>query len=171
MLVLLGLGFQPEWAHQVVESSEAQAVDPLVVAGIILSEHGGVLKEYSVTVANKHSKCIGLGQIAPFWAKHYGIKVSDLRDPLINIDITAKVIARSQARHARHARNSKHHWIAHYKCGTKNLDNCSGPVRRTLRYINDTKTIRSNFIKALTLLASNASPLVVLHPFMNSLQD
>ena len=132
---LMSLGFQPFWAFQVFEVGERHGVEPAVIAGVILSEHNGTLKDRSITVANKKSGCIGLGQIAPFWARFYGITMKDLQNPMVNIDITARVIRGAQDRHARHSRGSKHHYLAHYKCGVKNLDGCPRPVRNALRHI------------------------------------
>ena len=133
---LVALGFQGFWALQVVEAGERHGVAPEVIAGVILSEHNGSLKKHSSTVANKKSGCIGLGQIAPFWAKFYKIPVEWLRIPWWNIEVTARILARIKRRHQRRGHRRDHHWLAHYKCGTKGLSTCERPVRNALRYID-----------------------------------
>ena len=131
---LLTFGFEPMWAYQVVKASERHGVDAVEVAGLILSEHNGVLTPETRKAKNKTTNCTGLGQIAPWWAKKLGFTKADLENPMHNIEMTAKLVRILQDEHARH-RNSKHHWLAHYKCGWKSHDTCGGPTRRTLKWM------------------------------------
>ena len=145
---LLAFGFQHFWAYQVVNSAKAHGLEPAMVAGVILSEHAGVLRESSTTVANSKSKCVGLGQIAPWWIKNKRFNelgtwaVTDLRIPIHNIEATARVLRIAREDHLRaHGTKSTHHWLAHYKCGWKGLDNCKTPTRNALRYVNRVRRI------------------------------
>ena len=164
--VLVSFGFSPHWAADVQELSYQHGITPAETAGVILSEHNGTLKATSATVVNKSSGCIGLGQIAPWWAHKFGLPSSEaLKDPRVNIAVTSHVIRVLKEEHGR-CGSGRHRWLAHYKCTRASLERCSGPTIRAERWIARVQDRLDSYVPEDP--AARAAPLAVLGPYQGS---
>ena len=101
-------------------------VDPVVLAGYVLSEHPGGRWSSSCSDAG----ACGHFQLARLWERRYDDdEPGDQRERAWTAaPIAAAVIAYSRERHE--DCGDGHGWRAHMKCGTGSRDSCKWPVQR-----------------------------------------
>ena len=127
-LALLRLGAPIDVALATPVAALLEGVDPVVLAGYVLSEHSG---------GGWSGSCSDRGACGPFaltrmWERRFDDDApGDQRDEAFAAArITARVILYSMDRHE--SCPATHDWRAHLKCGPGNRHDCAGPVRAWL---------------------------------------
>jgi hypothetical protein len=134
-----------DYSRYILTASRAYSVDKLDLAAVLISEHSGPDKDFSLEGSlsrdypqdydpNSVGQAgeIGLYQIMPRWAKLAGYTKNDLYDPEKNTQVAAFVISTNKAKHIRSCETQKyvyHTWIAHYKCERKDRNKFDGFCR------------------------------------------
>ena len=134
------VGRVPAW-HAVAAwvAASAHGVDPDVLGGYLISEHGDDWTQ-------DETKCSGAGACGPWqlverWCGWAGYARGCRTDTLEAADTAAQLVAYSKRRHAAKC-GSSHDWRAHLKAGSGGRDRVGGSVRRWLRYEQEIKAAR-----------------------------
>lgn len=102
-------------------------VDPDTLGALLISESGG---SWDASFVRSNGP-MGLFQVMPMWADHFGVEREALLDPWTNARVAAHIVRYSIERHA--SCGGDHDWRAHFKCSRKGRDDCEAHVRPLLQ--------------------------------------
>jgi hypothetical protein len=134
-----------EYGWYLFNAALKTGLDPLDLAAVLISEHSGPDKDFSLVGgisrdyyedyevdAEGKAGEVGMFQTMPWWAKKAGFTQEDLKDPEKSIQIGAFVVKNNQESHSQKCEKQRyvwHTWIAHYKCARKDRDLLEGFCR------------------------------------------
>lgn len=163
------LNIPPSFADSAYEAAQEYSVNPVEMVALIHTETGGT---YRPNAYNSRSGAMGLMQIMPFWARHFGVQPRELFDPKINIRVAAQILNYLEENFAR--RCPRHHSrelcrrritpMHFYRCTRRgaNSQRCHrsvGAVRNVQRRINrEIRRIQTNVTHQEIGIANSCRP-------------
>lgn len=125
-LALLAEGAPADVAVATPVAAVLEGVDPIELAGYVLSEHSGG----GWSGACSDGGACGHYQLAELWERRWG-EPGDRERTWRAARLTARLIGYARRRHR--DCSGDHDWRAHLKCAPGSRDDCRGPVRSWIR--------------------------------------